>query len=141
MSADAHAEFEKQVLRVIAALYKSHPRTVALGWEITLVPRPHENDPDFKERIASSDGTLMWLYRSDSVVGDLTITASTYATISTHPAILNAQPSGRAYSILREDDTAIEDPTLGQAAVRAAAEPGSREESVVAELIVRRLSE
>jgi hypothetical protein len=131
MSADAHAEFEKQVLRVIAALYKSHPRTVGLGWEITLVPPPHENDPDFKERIASSDGTLMWLYRSDSVVGDLTI--------STHPAILNAQLSSRAYSILREEDTAIEDPTLGQAAVRAAAEPGSREESVVAELIVRRL--
>jgi hypothetical protein len=26
MVADAHAEFDKQVLRVVAALYKSHPR-------------------------------------------------------------------------------------------------------------------
>jgi hypothetical protein len=128
---DIHAEFEKQVLRVIAALYKSHPRTVNLGWEITLFPPPHENDPDFKERTTSSDGTLLWLYRSNLVVGDLTK--------STHPAILNAQLSSRAYSILREKDTAIEDATLGQAAVRAAEEPGSREESVVAELIFLRL--
>jgi hypothetical protein len=132
MVADIHAEFEKQVLRVMAALYKSHPRIVDLGWEITLVPPPHENDPDFKERIASSDGTLMWLYRNDLVVGDLTK--------STHPAILSAQLSSRSYSILREKDNAVEDSTLGQAAVRAAAEAGSREESVVAGLIVRLLS-
>jgi hypothetical protein len=59
---------------------------------------------------------------------------------STHPAVLDAQLSPRAYSILRKRDDAIADHTLGQAAVRAAAEPGSREESVVAELIVRRLS-
>jgi hypothetical protein len=132
MVADTHAEFEKQVLRVIAALYKSHPRTVDLGWEITLIPPPHENDPDFEERTASSDGTILWLYRSSLVTGNLAQ--------SIHHAILNAQLSPNAYSILRKQDNTIEDSTLGHAAVRAAAEPGSREESVVAELIVRRLS-
>jgi hypothetical protein len=132
MVADAHAEFDKQVLRVVAALYKSHPRTVNLGWETTLVPPPHENDTDFEERAASSDGTILWLFRSGLVVGNLTE--------STHSAILDAQLSPHAYSILRKQDNAVTEPTLGQAAVRAAAEPGSREESVVAALIVRRLS-
>jgi hypothetical protein len=132
MVADVHAEFDKQVLRVVAALYKSHPRPVDLGWEITLATPPHANDPDFEERAASSDGTLLWLYRNHLVTGNLAQ--------SMHHAILNAQLSPNAYSILRKQDNAIEDSTLGQAAVRAAAEPGSREESVVAELIVRRLS-
>jgi len=132
MVADAHAEFEKQVLRIMAALYKTHPRTINLGWDTTLAPCPDKNGPDFEERVTSSDGTILWLFRSGLVVGNLTE--------STHPAILDAQLSPHAYSILRKQDNAVTDPTLGQAAVRAAAEPGSREESVVAELIVRRLS-
>jgi hypothetical protein len=130
--ADTHAEFGKQVLRVMAALYKSHPRTINLGWDTTLVPCPDENDPDFEERVTSSDGTILWLYRSGLVTGNLAQ--------GIHHGILDAQLSSHAYSILRGNDTAIEDATLGQAAVRAAAEPGSREESVVAGLIVRLLS-
>jgi hypothetical protein len=133
MVESAHAEFEKQVLRIMAALYKSHPRTVNLGWDTTLVPCPHNNDRDFEERVASSDGTILWLYRSGLVTGNLTE--------STHHAILDAQLSRSAYSILRTKDNAIDDPTLGQAAVRAAARPGSREESVIAALIVRRLAD
>jgi hypothetical protein len=132
MDVDAHAEFDKQVLRVVAALYKNHPRPVNLGWDITLVPPPHKNDPDFDERIASSDGTILWLHRSNLVFGNLGQ--------GTHSAILNAHLSPHAYGILRKPDSAITDPTLGQAAVRAAAGPGSKEESVVAELVVRRLS-
>jgi hypothetical protein len=129
---NSHAEFEKQVLRVMAALYKNHPRTVDLGWDITLVPPLDNNDPHFKERAASSEGTILWLSRNNLVKGNLIEGA--------RAAILGAQLSLRAYSILRKQDNAIEDPTLGQAAVRAAAEPGSTEESAVAELIVRRLS-
>jgi hypothetical protein len=130
--ADVHEEFEKQVLRAVAALYKSHPRTVNLGREIILVPPPHKNDPDFEERIASCDGTILWLHRNELVVGNLRESA--------HPTIINAQLSWHAYSILRKSDPAIPDPTLGHAAVRVTAEPGSMEEYVVAELIVRRLS-
>jgi hypothetical protein len=126
MAADAHAEFEKQVLRIMAALYKSHPRTINLGWDTTLVPCPDENDLDFEERITSSDGTILLLYRSGLVTGNLAQ--------GIHHAILDAQLSSRAYSILRKKDNA--DPSLGQAAVRAAGEPGSKEESVVAGLIV-----
>jgi len=132
MVADAHAEFEKQVLRIMAALYKTHPRTINLGWDTTLAPCPDKNGPDFEERVTSSDGTILWLYRSGLVMGNLAE--------GTHHAILNAQLSQHAYSILRKPDTAIPDPTLGHAAVRAAAEPGSREESVVAELVVLRLA-
>jgi len=128
MVADTNAEFEKQVLRIMAALYKSHPRTINLGWDTTLVPCPDKNDPDFEERVTSSDGTILWLYRSGLVTGNL-------AQGMPH-GILNAQLSSRAYSILRKKDNAIEDPSLGQAVVRAAGEPGSREESVVAGLIV-----
>jgi hypothetical protein len=128
MVADTHAEFEKQVLRIMAALYKSHPRTINLGWDTTLVPCPDKNDPDFEERVTSSDGTILWLYRSGLVTGNLAQ--------GIHHGILDAQLSTRAYSILRKKDNAVEDPSLGQAAVRAAGDPGSREESVVAGLIV-----
>ena len=132
MDADNDAEFEKQVLRAISALYAAHPRTIILGSEITLVPPPTKGDPDYEDRMAFSSGTIYWLHRNGIVTGNLTET--------TYRAILGAQLSTRAYLILRSRDAAVPDSTLGQAAERCAADPGSRDESAVAELIVRKLS-
>src|SRR3981081_1286934 len=87
---DNISEFNAQVTRAIATLYKAHPTKMDLGAEHILVPPVAKTDSDFEARMEFASGTLTWLYRNGLVTGELNETA-------TFALILGAQLSARSY--------------------------------------------
>ena len=87
---DNISEFNAQVTRAIAALYKAHPTKINLGAEHILAPPAAKTDADFETRMEFASGTLTWLVRNGLVTGELNETASL-------ALIVGAQLSARSY--------------------------------------------
>jgi hypothetical protein len=133
MTADNILEFNIQVMRAIAALYKQHPAVTILGAEQIAATQIHQTDPDFEKKMDTVSGTLRWLFRNRIVTG-------TFDESTRFPAIFDAQLSGYAYLLLSANEPNAQNQTLGEVVISASTQPGTQEESRVAELLVRRLS-
>ena len=129
---DNISEFNAQVTRAIAALYKAHPTKINLGAEHILAPPAAKTDADFEMRMEFSSGTLTWLFRNGLVTGELNESAD-------FAVIVGAQLSARSYETFIRPEGHANSKPLGQLAVSASSQPGTKEESVVAELVARRL--
>jgi hypothetical protein len=133
MTADNILEFNIQVMRAVAALYKQHPAITVLGSEQILASPISQTDPIFEERMEFVCGTIRWLFRNSFVTG-------TFDESVRFPGVFDAQLSASAYRILSANEpNAQNHQTLGELAISAASQPGTREESVTSELVVRRL--
>jgi hypothetical protein len=132
MTDDNIFEFNAQVTRAIAALYKAHPTKIDLGAEHILVPPAAKTDADFETRMGFASGTLTWLCRNGLITGELDETAK-------FAAIFGAQLSARSYETFIRPESNANNQPLGQLAISAISQPGTKEESVVAELVARRL--
>jgi hypothetical protein len=130
MTADNILEFNIQVMRAMAALYKQHPAVTVLDAEKILASPISPTDPAFYKQTETITGTLQWLFRNGFVTGTFD---------DQSPAILDAQLSKSACRILSANEPNAQNQTLGELAVSASLQPGTREESIVAELVVRRL--
>jgi hypothetical protein len=130
VTADNILEFNIQVMRAIAALYKQHPAVTILGAEQLADTQISQTDPDFEKKMETASGTLRWLFRNRIITG-------TFDESARFPAIFDAQLSGSAYQLLSANEPNAQNQTLGECAVSAAAQSGTQEESRVAELVVR----
>jgi hypothetical protein len=128
---DNISEFNAQVTRAIAALYKAHPTKIDLGAEHILVPPAAKADADFETRMEFASGTLAWLFRNGLVTGELNE--------DSFSLIFGAQLSARSYETFIRPEANANNRPLGQLAISASSQPGTKEESVVAELVARRL--
>ena len=128
---DNISEFNAQVTRAIAALYKAHPTTIDLGAEHILAPPAAKTDADFETRMEFASGTLTWLFRNGLVTGELNE--------DRFSIIFGAQLSARSYETFIRPEGHTNSKPLGQLAISASLQPGTKEESVVAELVARRL--
>jgi hypothetical protein len=131
MTADNILEFNIQVMRAMAILYKHHPEKTILSTEQMLAAPISPTDPDFYKHAATISGTIQWLFQNGFITGTFD---------DRFPAILDAQLPESAYQILNANEpNAQNHQTLGELAISAASQPGTREEFVVSELVVRRL--
>ena len=130
---DSISEFNAQVTRAIAALYKAHPTTIDLGAEHILAPPAAKTDTDFETRMEFASGTLTWLFRNGLVTGELKLNEDRFS------IIFGAQLSARSYETFIRPEGHTNSKPLGQLAISASLQPGTKEESVVAELVARRL--
>jgi hypothetical protein len=131
MTADK-LEFNIQVMRAIAALCEQHPTTIILGSEQILATPIDRTDPAFEERMEFVCGTIRWLFRNGFITG-------TFDESVRFAPVFNAQLSASAYQLLSANEPNAQNQTLGELAISASSQPGTKEESVAAELIVRRL--
>jgi hypothetical protein len=83
-------------------------------------------------RMEFASGTLTWLFRNGLVTGELDET-------SNPSLIFGAQLSARSYETFIRPDGHDNSRPLGQLAISALSQPGTKEESTVAELVARRL--
>ena len=83
-------------------------------------------------RMEFSSGTLTWLFRNGLVTGELNENAD-------FAVIVGAQLSARSYETFIRPEGHTNSKPLGQLAISASSQPGTKEESVVAELVARRL--
>jgi hypothetical protein len=111
------ADFDEQVLRILALLFKSHPAVVTID--------------------GFDHGTLVWLIRNGIVSGNLQESNPLQGPQTA--VILSAQLPVRTLAILRTVESAAGRP-LGQAAENAVESGNEREIRVVGELLSRRLS-
>jgi hypothetical protein len=132
VTADNILEFNIQVMRAIAALYKQHPTVTILGAEQLAATQISPTDQDFEKKMETVSGTLRWLFRNRIITG-------TFDEGTRFPAIFDAQLSASACHILSTNEPNAQNQTLGELAISAASQPGTKEESVAAELIARRL--
>jgi hypothetical protein len=132
VTTDNIAEFNVIVLRAIAILYKAHPVPVSLAADQLTIPLAKRGEEDYVERMEVVQGTLRWLQDNGFVKGTLD-------TNITFAPMLSAQLRAFAYRIVSAKEPNAVNQTLGEAVVNAALQPGSREETVVSELVVRRL--
>lgn len=72
---DVNTDFNMQVLRAFVALYRVHPRVIELSSEQTHFPPPTRNDADYADKLASSGGTITWLYRNGRPLGQAAVEA------------------------------------------------------------------
>ena len=79
-----------------------------------------------------ASGTLTWLVRNGLVTGELNETANL-------ALIVGAQLSARSYETFIRPEGHANNKPLGQLAISASLQPGTKEESDVAELVARRL--
>jgi hypothetical protein len=129
---DNISEFNAQVTRAIATLYKAHPTKINLGAEHILAPPAAKTDTDFETRMEFATGTLTWLVRNGLVTGDLNEDGNS-------SLIFGAQLSARSYETFIRPEGHASNKPLGQLAISASLKPGTKEESDVAELVARRL--
>jgi hypothetical protein len=129
---DNISEFNAQVTRAIAALYKAHPTKINLSADNILVPPAAKTDADYEARMEFASGTITWLYRNGLVTGELDETSNL-------SLIVGAQLSARSYETFIRPEGHDNTRPLGQLAISASSQPGTKEESTVAELVARRL--
>ena len=80
-----------------------------------------------------ASGTLTWLFRNGLVTGEHKLNEDRFS------IIFGAQLSARSYETFRRPEGHTNSKPLGQLAISASLQPGTKEESVVAELVARRL--
>jgi hypothetical protein len=131
MTADNILEFDIQVMRAMATLYKYHPNKTVLSTEQMLAAPISPTDPEYYKQTATITSTIQWLLQNGFITGTFD---------ERFPAILDAQlPESTLRTLSANEPNAQNHQTLGELAISAASQPGTREESVVAELVVCRL--
>jgi hypothetical protein len=124
-------EFDAQVLRALAFLFKSFPKVVTIDDRVLA---QHGGNAAAN---GSEHGTMAWLIRSGVVSGEFQESRP-----SGKPPIgyiASAQLTGRSLAVLRKVESATGGP-LGTAVVNAVDQDNEREIRVVGELLVRRLT-
>lgn len=130
MTADNILEFNIHVMRAMATLYKQHPDITTLDAEKIIAAPLSYTDLVFYKQTETIASTIQWLSRNGFITGTFN---------DGFPAILDAQLSDFSWRILSASEPNAYNQTLGELAVSASSQPGTREEFVVAELVVRRL--
>jgi hypothetical protein len=127
-----HDDFKIQVLRAFVAVYRVHPQLTNLSSAQTHSPEPTRKDADFEGKIASSGGTVTWLYRSGFVTGKL-------QDANQGSYITGAQLSNGAYAIFRQPHGFDQRP-LADVAVEAVDKVDEARLSQLADALMSRLS-
>ncbi len=139
MSASNANQFNIQVLRAIAFLFESFPKLVNIDDKVLSPPKSHNvGFVTLMPSDGSEHGTMTWLIRNGIVSGNLEESSPLGTSVQTG-AILAAQLPVKTLAILRKIESNV-GKSLGDAAVDAVKQGNERDISVVAELLVRRLT-